>query len=89
MRCSRQALSAAGYAKVVNIIELELVLREIETFGLMRDPERYHLTIYGTPTPLTPGAGASKVITCRSISRSPASTWRWTRRASSAPTQPT
>ena len=45
----KQALSAAGHAKVVNIIELELVLREIETFGLMRDPERYHLTIYGTP----------------------------------------
>ena len=43
------ALSAVGYQKVVNIIELELVLREIETFGLMRDPERYHLTIYGTP----------------------------------------
>jgi len=45
----REALSAAGYRKVVNIIELELVLREIETFGLMRDPERYHLTIYGIP----------------------------------------
>jgi hypothetical protein len=45
----QQALSAAGYAKVVNIIELEIVLREIETFGLMRDPERYHLTIYGAP----------------------------------------
>lgn len=45
----RQALSATGYRKVVNIIELEIVLREIETFGLMRDPERYHLTIYGTP----------------------------------------
>ena len=45
----KQALSAAGHAKVVNIIELELVLREIETFGLTRDPERYHLTIYGTP----------------------------------------
>jgi hypothetical protein len=45
----REALSAAGYRKVVNIIELELVLRELETFGLMRDPERYHLTIYGTP----------------------------------------
>jgi hypothetical protein len=44
-----EALSATGYRKVVNIIELELVLREIETFGLMRDPERYHLTIYGTP----------------------------------------
>ena len=45
----RQALSASGHAKVVNIIELEVVLREIETFGLMRDPERYHLTIYGKP----------------------------------------
>jgi hypothetical protein len=46
----KSALSAAGYDKVVNIIELELVLREIETFGLMRDPERYHLTVYGTPS---------------------------------------
>ncbi len=46
----RQALSAAGHVKVVNIIELELVLKEIEFFGLMRDPERYHLTVYGTPS---------------------------------------
>ena len=46
----KQALSATGYRKVVNIVELELVLRELETFGLMRDPERYHLTIYGTPS---------------------------------------
>ena len=45
----RTALSAPGYRKVVNIIELEIVLREIETFGWMRDPERYHLTLYGTP----------------------------------------
>ncbi len=45
----RTALSAAGYRKAVNIIELELVLRELETFGLMRDPERYHLTVYGAP----------------------------------------
>ena len=45
----RTALSASGYRKAVNIIELELVLREIETFGLMRDPERYHLTLYGKP----------------------------------------
>ena len=45
----RVTLSAVGYRKVTNIIELELVLREIETFGLMRDPERYHLTVYGTP----------------------------------------
>ena len=36
----REALSAAGHRKVVNIVEFELVLREIETFGLMRDPER-------------------------------------------------
>ena len=46
----KTALSAVGYRKVVNIIELELVLREIETFGLMRDPERYHVTFYGTPS---------------------------------------
>ncbi len=46
----KNALSAVGYGKVVNIIELELVLREMETFGLMRDPERYHFTIYGTPS---------------------------------------
>ena len=46
----KEALSATGYRKVVNIVELELVLRELETFGLMRDPERYHLTIYGTPS---------------------------------------
>jgi hypothetical protein len=45
----QQALSTPGYRKVVNIIELELVLREIETFGGIRDPERYHLTIYGKP----------------------------------------
>ena len=46
----KTALSAAGYRKVVNIIELELVLRELETFGLMRDPGRYHVTFYGTPS---------------------------------------
>jgi hypothetical protein len=45
----RQALSAVGHRKVVNIIELEAVLRELETFGWMRDPERYHLTVYGKP----------------------------------------
>ncbi|MEJ7669916.1 MAG: DUF3500 domain-containing protein [Casimicrobiaceae bacterium] len=45
----KQALSVEGYRRVTNIIELELVLREIETFGLMRDPEKYHLTIYGAP----------------------------------------
>jgi hypothetical protein len=47
----KAALSAVGYRKVVNIIELELVLRGMETFGLMRDPERYHITFYGAPSP--------------------------------------
>ena len=46
----KTALSAVGYRKVVNIIELELVLRELETFGMTRDPERYHLTFYGPPS---------------------------------------
>lgn len=46
----KTALSAIGYRKVVNIIELELVLRELEAFGMMRDPERYHLTFYGAPS---------------------------------------
>lgn len=46
----KRALSAAGHAKVTNIIELELVLREIEALGsLRRDPEKYHLTVYGQP----------------------------------------
>jgi len=45
----KQALSVEGYRRVTNIIELELVLREIETFGLLRDPEKYHITIYGLP----------------------------------------
>jgi hypothetical protein len=48
----RTTLSATGYRKAVNIIELEIVLREIETFGWMRDPERYHLTVYGAPDPV-------------------------------------
>jgi hypothetical protein len=45
----RSALSAAGYRKVTNNIELEIELRENETFGWRRDPERYHHTVYGTP----------------------------------------
>ncbi len=45
----KTALSAPGYRKATNIIELELALREIEIFGMMRDPERYHLSLYGVP----------------------------------------
>ncbi len=48
------SLSAAGYGKAVNVILLEDVLRRLETFGgLLRDPENYALTVFGTP-----GAGA-------------------------------
>ncbi len=51
----KRALSAVGHAKVVNIIELELVLREIEALGAMRrDPEKYHLTVYGQPDAIKP-----------------------------------
>ena len=41
------ALSRAGQEKVTNIIELELVLREMQ--GDFRDPERYTVAIFGKP----------------------------------------
>jgi hypothetical protein len=50
----RAGLSAVGHRKVVNIIELELVLRELETFGLFRDPEKYSLVIFGEPSASAP-----------------------------------
>jgi hypothetical protein len=43
-------LSAAGYAKAGDVIRLEGVLRQVETFGaFMRDPDNYSVTIFGTP----------------------------------------
>jgi hypothetical protein len=45
----KASLSAVGYAKAVNIIQLEEVLRQIEMLGLSRDPENYAFTIFGTP----------------------------------------
>jgi hypothetical protein len=53
-RLLRTGLSAVGHGKVVNIIELELVLREIETFGLMRNPEKYFVAVFGTPDAKAP-----------------------------------
>lgn len=51
----RSALSAIGHRKVVNIIELELVLRELETFGrLMRDPDKYFVVFFGAPDATAP-----------------------------------
>jgi hypothetical protein len=44
------SLSAAGYAKAMNVIRLEGVLRQLETFGsLMRDPENYLMSVFGNP----------------------------------------
>src|SRR4030095_156292 len=46
---------AVGYAKAVNVIRLETVLRQLETFGgLMRDPENYSVSVFGAPD--SPGA---------------------------------
>ena len=53
-RLLRTALTAAGHRKVTNIIELELVLREVETFGLFRDPEKYFLVLFGAPDATRP-----------------------------------
>jgi hypothetical protein len=47
----RAALSPRGYQKTQGVLELEGILREIETFGgLRRDPELYFLAIFGTPS---------------------------------------
>ena len=45
----KASLSAVGYGKAVNVIQLEEVLRQIETFGLSRDPENYAFTVFGNP----------------------------------------
>jgi len=51
----KASLSGVGYAKAVNVIRLEGVLRQLETFGgLMRDPENYAVTVFGTPGPSAP-----------------------------------
>ena len=43
-------LSAAGYAKARDVMRLEGVLRQLETFGgFTRDPDNYAVTIFGTP----------------------------------------
>lgn len=53
----KTALSEVGHRKVVNIIELELVLRELEfVMSLMRDPEKYSLVVFGQPSATAPWA---------------------------------
>ena len=49
----KASLSAVGYGKAVGIMRLEEVLRRLETFGLMRDPDNYAFTVFGNPGPST------------------------------------
>jgi len=47
----RSGLSARGYLKVTSIIELEDILKAIETGGKMaRNKEEYWFSVFGTPT---------------------------------------
>ena len=52
LRLVRAALSEAGYDKASKIMMLENVLREMEGEGRTweRDPNKYYLTIFGTPS---------------------------------------
>src|SRR5687767_2049774 len=54
----RSGLSQRGYTTANAIIELETVLRAIESAsgrgGMNRDPELYFFTIFGTPSPKSP-----------------------------------
>lgn len=45
----RSALSADGYGKAVGVMTLEGVLGELEGRPDYRDPERYFVTLFGTP----------------------------------------
>jgi hypothetical protein len=46
----KASLSAVGYGKAVNVIRLEEVLRQLETFGaFLRDPEKYYVAVFGVP----------------------------------------
>ena len=48
-RLLASALSEPGLLKVRSIISLEIALRELETFGLSRDPENYAIALFGPP----------------------------------------
>ena len=45
----RSALGDSGLTKVRALMSLEIALRELETFGLTRDPENYAFALYGEP----------------------------------------
>ena len=49
------SLSEVGYSKAVNVMKLEEALRQLETFGgLLRDPEKYYVSVFGAPDIGTP-----------------------------------
>lgn len=52
LRLVRAALSEAGYDKTSKIMELEGVLRELEgpDRNWERDPQKYYVTVFGTPS---------------------------------------
>jgi hypothetical protein len=50
MRLLRAGLSEKGYSKAETIRTLELVLAEIEQDPVRRDPDLYHITIFGDPS---------------------------------------
>jgi len=48
----QSGLSELGYSKATQIMELEIILRELEKEregGAIRDPERYYFTVFGKP----------------------------------------
>tara|TARA_R110002073_G_scaffold61637_3_gene154991 strand:+ start:1389 stop:2435 length:1047 start_codon:yes stop_codon:yes gene_type:complete len=56
LRLLRSALSEAGYSKASKIMLLEGVLRQLEGPGSesRRDPQKYYVTIFGTPSDSEP-----------------------------------
>jgi hypothetical protein len=46
----KTGLSSSGYWKSVIIMQLETVLREIESFNMGRDPEKYFFSLFGLPS---------------------------------------
>ncbi|PYN80583.1 MAG: hypothetical protein DMD96_13785 [Candidatus Rokuibacteriota bacterium] len=53
----KASLSGVGYAKAANVVKLEEVLRQLETFGgLLRDPDKYYVTVFGAPEAAAPWA---------------------------------
>ncbi|NNF59590.1 MAG: DUF3500 domain-containing protein [Rhodothermaceae bacterium] len=50
----RSALSETGYAKTTGVIELEGILGQLSGNTAFRDPDRYSITLFGTPAPEAP-----------------------------------